>query len=126
MWSEAALPSIGEFEIAGVDAESGEQRFALTDACAVLFEDCRPVWGSLLQGQRNHVGPWWTVTTGSLVGYESWLERARFAGAAWFAQHRCGGDAMLHHRSLAPVILRDWAQPNILFESAISATATVH
>lgn len=53
-------------------------------------------------------------------------EEARFTSAAWFAQHRCGGDVMLHHRSLAPVILRDWAQPNVLFESAISATATVH
>ena len=27
------------------------------------------------KGQRNHVGRWWTATTGSLVGYESWLER---------------------------------------------------
>ena len=53
-------------------------------------------------------------------------KEARFTSAAWFAQHRCGGDAMLHHRSLAPAILRDWAQPNVLFESAISATATVH
>ena len=30
---------------------------------------------SVLQGQRNHVGRWWTATTGSLVGYESGLER---------------------------------------------------
>ena len=27
------------------------------------------------KGQRNRVGRWWTATTGSLVGYESWLER---------------------------------------------------
>ena len=27
------------------------------------------------KGQRNHVGRWWAATTGSLVGYESWLER---------------------------------------------------
>ncbi|MEV4241677.1 TniQ family protein [Nocardia sp. NPDC049737] len=52
-------------------------------------------------------------------------EEARFTSAAWFAQHRCGGDAMLHHRSLAPVILRDWSQPNVLFESALSASATI-
>ena len=30
---------------------------------------------SVLQGQRNHVGRWWTATSRSLVGYESWLER---------------------------------------------------
>lgn len=52
-------------------------------------------------------------------------DHARLTSAAWFAHHRCGGDAMLHHRSLAPVILRDWSKPNVLFESALSATATV-
>ncbi|UAK36158.1 MULTISPECIES: hypothetical protein [Nocardia] len=52
-------------------------------------------------------------------------EDAQLTSAAWFAQHRCGGDAMLHHRSLAPVITRQWAEPNTLFETAIRATATV-
>ncbi|WP_063047730.1 hypothetical protein [Nocardia pseudovaccinii] len=52
-------------------------------------------------------------------------EDARFTSAAWFAQHRCGGDAMLHHRSLAPVITREWAEQNTLFESAVKDTATV-
>ena len=32
---------------------------------------------------------------------------------------------MLHHRTLAPVILRDWSAPLTLFESAIDATANV-
>lgn len=51
-------------------------------------------------------------------------DKARVISAAWFAQHRRGGHAMLHHRSLAPVILRDWSPPNELFESALTATAT--
>lgn len=52
-------------------------------------------------------------------------EEARFTSAAWFAQHRCGGDTMLHHRTLAPVILRDWSEQQVLFETALSAIATV-
>jgi hypothetical protein len=28
-----------------------------------------------VQGQRHYVGRWWTATTGTLVGYESRLER---------------------------------------------------
>ncbi|WP_245721383.1 TnsA-like heteromeric transposase endonuclease subunit [Nocardia pseudovaccinii] len=74
----AGSPPVGEFEIACVDVESGEQRFVLADACSVLFEDCLPVRGfPAYKGQRNHVGRWWTATTGGLVGYESWLERDR-------------------------------------------------
>jgi hypothetical protein len=42
----------------------------------VPFEECMPVRGfPSYKGQRNRVGRWWTATTGSLVGYESWLER---------------------------------------------------
>jgi hypothetical protein len=52
-------------------------------------------------------------------------DKTRVISAAWFAQHRRGGHAMLHHRSLAPVIVRDWSPPNVLFESALTATATV-
>jgi hypothetical protein len=29
------------------------------------------------KGQRHYNGRWWTATTGTLVGYESWLERDR-------------------------------------------------
>ncbi|MEV5839996.1 hypothetical protein [Nocardia sp. NPDC052112] len=70
------------------------------------------------RGQRTFGGP-------SYRKPQQRNEEARFTSAARFAQHRCGGDAMLHHRSLAPVILRDWARSNALFESALSATATV-
>jgi hypothetical protein len=43
-----------------------------------VVESCQPVRGfPSYKGQRNHVGHWWTATTGDLVGYESWLERDR-------------------------------------------------
>ena len=72
----SASPAGREFEIAYVDAESGARRLALIDAWSVPFEECMPVRGfPSYKGQRNHVGRWWTATTGSLVGYESWLER---------------------------------------------------
>jgi hypothetical protein len=72
----SASPAGREFEIAYVDAESVARRLALIDAWSVPFEECMPVRGfPSYKGQRNHVGRWWTATTGSLVGYESWLER---------------------------------------------------
>lgn len=74
----AASPEGGEFAIAYVDVESGERRLTLTDAWAVPLEDCLPVRGfPSYKGQSNHVGRWWTATTGGHVGYESWLERDR-------------------------------------------------
>ena len=79
MWSAAgasASPAGRESEIAYVDAESGARRLALIDAWSVPFEECMPVRGfPSYKGQRNRVGCWWTATTGSVVGYESWLER---------------------------------------------------
>ena len=72
----SASPAGRESEIAYVDAESGARRLALIDAWSVPFEECMPVRGfSSYKEQRNHVGRWWTATTGSLVGYGSWLER---------------------------------------------------
>ena len=42
------------------------------------FESCQPVRGfPSYKGQRNLIGRWWTATTGTLIGYESWLERDR-------------------------------------------------
>lgn len=74
--SAPAVPG-GEFEIAFAD-EDGEQRLELTTAWSVPFESCLPVRGfPSYKGQRHHAGRWWTATTGSLVGYESWLERDR-------------------------------------------------
>ncbi|WP_214367032.1 TnsA-like heteromeric transposase endonuclease subunit [Pseudonocardia sp. H11422] len=58
--------------------QDGEQRLPLAEAWSVPFESCLPVRGfPSYKGQRNHVGRWWTATTGTLVGYESWLERDR-------------------------------------------------
>ncbi|MFE2754008.1 TnsA-like heteromeric transposase endonuclease subunit [Actinosynnema sp. NPDC059335] len=42
------------------------------------FEACLPVRRfPSYKGQRHYVGRWWTATTGTLVGHESWLERDR-------------------------------------------------
>ncbi|SFR29618.1 hypothetical protein SAMN04488564_12091 [Lentzea waywayandensis] len=42
------------------------------------FADCVPVRGfPSCKGQRHLDGRWWTATTGTLVGYESWWERDR-------------------------------------------------
>ena len=64
----SASPAGREFEIAYVDAESVARCLALIDAWSVPFEECMPVRGfPSYKGQRNHVGRWWTATTGSLV-----------------------------------------------------------
>jgi hypothetical protein len=64
------------------------------------------------------------------VGYESWLERDRLilldfdpevVGIA--SQPHRGGDAMLHHRTLNPVVIRDGSPRMELFTSAVMATA---
>ncbi|CRK55295.1 hypothetical protein [Alloactinosynnema sp. L-07] len=71
-----AWPDEG-FEVAFAD-EDGEQRLGLTEAWSVPFEVCLPVREfPSYKGQRHFVGLWWTATTSSLVGYESWLERDR-------------------------------------------------
>jgi hypothetical protein len=70
-------PLAEQFEVAFSDAE-GQQRLPLTEVWTVPFESCRPVRGfPSYKGQRNLIGSWWTATTGTLVGYESWLERDR-------------------------------------------------
>ncbi|MFE6925947.1 hypothetical protein ACFVAV_33390 [Nocardia sp. NPDC057663] len=55
-------PEGGEFEIAYVDVDPGEQRVALAGAWGVLFETCLPVRGfPSYKGQRNLVGRWWSA-----------------------------------------------------------------
>ena len=50
----SASPAGREFEIAYVDAESGERRLALIDAWSVPFEECMPVRGfPSYKGQRS-------------------------------------------------------------------------
>jgi hypothetical protein len=73
----AASTRAGEFEV-GFVTEASEQRLSLTEAWSVPFESCRPVRRfPSYKGQRHYVGQWWTATTGTLVGFESWLERDR-------------------------------------------------
>lgn len=47
----------------------------------------------------------------------------RRISALWFSRHHRGGDAMLHHRLLTPVVLRDWATKLEMFSSALALTA---
>jgi hypothetical protein len=47
----------------------------------------------------------------------------RGTSALWFSRHRRGGDAMLHHRTLNPVVIRDWSTKMEMFTSALALTA---
>jgi hypothetical protein len=47
----------------------------------------------------------------------------RGTSALWFSRHRRGGDAMLHHRTLNPVVIRDWSTKMETFTSALALTA---
>jgi hypothetical protein len=50
-------------------------------------------------------------------------EEKRRLAAYWFVQkHRRGGDAMLHHRTLNPVIIRDWSTKMEVFTAALALT----
>ncbi|EWM09700.1 hypothetical protein KUTG_00004 [Kutzneria sp. 744] len=67
----------GDVEVAFV-TDAGEERLSLAEAWSVPFESCRPVRRfPSYKGQRHYIGQWWTATTSTLVGFESWLERDR-------------------------------------------------
>lgn len=71
-----APASSGEHLEIALSNDDGEQLLPLSEAWSVPFEACRPVRGfPSYKAQRHYPGRWWTATTGSLVGYESWLER---------------------------------------------------
>lgn len=64
------------FEIGHVNEYGLEHRVPLADAWTVPFEYGRPVRRfTSRKGQRHLSGLWWSATTGSHVGFESWLER---------------------------------------------------
>lgn len=73
---EWAQTSAGLLELDFVDATGTDQRLRLSSCTGVRFEDARPVrpfrWS---RGLGHFPGWWWMATTGSHVGYESWLER---------------------------------------------------
>jgi hypothetical protein len=72
---KAAPVPVGEFKVVYAD-EGGEHRVDLIDAWRVPLESGSPVRGfPSYKGQRHHSGRWWTATTETLIGYESWLER---------------------------------------------------
>ena len=71
----SASPAGREFEIAYVDAESGARRLALIDAWSVPFEECMPVRGFPSYKGSAIMSAAGGRATGSVVGYESWLER---------------------------------------------------
>lgn len=51
-------------------------------------------------------------------------DEKRRVSADWFSIHHRGGDAMLHHRTLNPVVIRDWSTKMEMFTSALALTAT--
>jgi hypothetical protein len=53
------------------------------------------------------------------------LEGSRNSLAYQGFPHRRGGDAMLHHRSLNPVLIRDWSRKMELFAGALDVCASV-
>jgi hypothetical protein len=65
-----------EFELCYLDAGGAERRELPASWPGLQPEMFRPVrefrW---TRGQRHLPGLWWSATTGSHVGYESWLER---------------------------------------------------
>jgi hypothetical protein len=64
------------FEVEFVDCAGLRRAGGLRACWPERFERVRPVRGfSFRRGQRGFAGWWWSVTTGELVGYESWLER---------------------------------------------------
>ncbi|MGW1365125.1 hypothetical protein ACWCQP_48110 [Streptomyces chartreusis] len=69
------------FEVEYVDGVDRVVRSALMQCWHVRFEDCRPSRAfPVYRGQKNFTGWWWTSTTDTHVGYESWLERAVLIG----------------------------------------------
>jgi hypothetical protein len=51
-------------------------------------------------------------------------DTSRRTSAEWFTRHHRGGDTMLHHRTLNPVVVRDWSVKMEMFTSAIALTAS--
>ncbi|ONI90889.1 hypothetical protein ALI22I_10630 [Saccharothrix sp. ALI-22-I] len=53
-------------------------------------------------------------------------DNKRRLAAYWFGQkHRRGGDALLHHRSLSPVVIRDWSHKRELFTGALVVSSEI-
>src|SRR6201996_8733646 len=78
---------VGEVAVAVADADSGfeveyrlrdgvPRRAGLAGCAGVRLEDAAAIRGFHFEkGQRSFAGWWWLATTGSHVGYESFVER---------------------------------------------------
>ncbi|MEH0416048.1 TnsA-like heteromeric transposase endonuclease subunit [Streptomyces sp. B21-083] len=67
---------IGDIEVGFVDADGVERSGPLTRWWAEPFELASPVRSfNAFKGQKNFTGEYWAAISGSLVGYESWVER---------------------------------------------------
>ncbi len=51
-------------------------------------------------------------------------QKRRVAADRFVIKNRCGGDAILHHRSLKPIVIRDWSTRMELFSGALNASAS--
>jgi hypothetical protein len=70
---------LGLVDVEWADGEGGGLRKSVLEAVSrVRFESALPVRRfTSYRGQRHFTGWYWTATTESLVGFESWLERDR-------------------------------------------------
>jgi hypothetical protein len=74
--SAAAADADLGFELCYLDKTGGEHRESPASWPGLRPEGFAPVRGfRWVRGQGHLPGWWWSVTTGSHVGYESWLER---------------------------------------------------
>lgn len=72
----AAVRAGEDYQVEFMDADGQRREVPLLSCATVRFEDASPVRGfPSYRGQRSFPGLWWSATTGSHIGYESWLER---------------------------------------------------
>lgn len=81
---DVAVPADGfalaecEFEVSFVGGAGGVLHRSLADCATFGFEQVKSVRGFRWSRSERHFSGWyWAATTGSHVGYESWLERDR-------------------------------------------------
>ena len=80
----SASPAGREFEIAYVDAESGERRLALIDAWSVPFEECMPVRGfPSYKGQRQLARPGRNLHSGVLMMADRVMRGSRLGAVSY-------------------------------------------
>jgi hypothetical protein len=72
----AVVEGVAGFSVAFVGEDGDERHGPLEVWWNAGFERARPVRAlRSVRGQRSYWGAWWSATTGSEVGFESWLER---------------------------------------------------